>query len=327
VPLDNRVELLRWKKTRYQSGPYLIVEAVTLSGETLVVVGEGISWGEEGLFMAELKEERHARYGQRWRVLRSRPVDLAVLLMSPERDVLKRHLPGTLQILEESGHTAYPLHLLSELLSMPQKTLEEEFSKLPGVKVLYGRVGYEANYLMEQGLISSLKARMIPGLPLKEPEGHTLSERQRQVFQVFQTSRVGVLTGGPGTGKSYTVATFLRSPSLQDRSVALAAPTGKAAKRMEELSGRSALTVHRLLGYYVNEKGEGRFRYHASNPLPHHAVIVDESSMLDLPTFHALVSAVSPCPSSFWWATPTSSPPWAPGSPSGTSSPSCPPSA
>lgn len=311
----DEVEILRWRKTLYQAGPFQVVEATNLSGEPLVAVGENLSWGEEGLFLASLKEERHPRYGRRYRVVRSRPVDVQEVILTAQ-EKLRRHIPGALSLLEEAGHTAFPLHALAHLLGLPQETLARELEKTPGVRVAYGRVGFERNYLLERSLLASLEARKKEGgYPLRPPPKHGLSETQAEIFRVFAKGKVAALTGGPGTGKSYTVAALLKSPSLEGKTVGLAAPTGKAAKRMEELSGEKALTVHRFLGYYVDDKGEERFRHNAHNPVPHHLVIVDEASMLDLPTFHALVDGVSGLSQLLLVGDPNQLPPVGPGEP------------
>ena len=112
-----------------------------------------------------------------------------------------------------------------------------------------------------------------------------------------------VLTGGPGTGKTWTVATVLRALRFEDGRaprVALAAPTGKAAARMNETLEAElvdgtfdpATTIHRLLGSIP--RSSTRFRHDASNPLPHDVVIVDEASMVGLGLMARLVDALSP---------------------------------
>jgi exodeoxyribonuclease V alpha subunit len=115
-----------------------------------------------------------------------------------------------------------------------------------------------------------------------------LSERQREAVRTALTHKVTVLTGGPGTGKTTTVRTVI---DLLDRfrcRYALAAPTGRAAKRLAEMSGRTAKTVHRLLGF---KPGEG-FAYDETNPLDVDMLIVDEASMLDLLLTNHLLKAL-----------------------------------
>lgn len=123
------------------------------------------------------------------------------------------------------------------------------------------------------------------GLPLALPD--TLTAGQRSAVEGLLHARIGVLTGGPGTGKTYTLRTLLSAWHAMGRRTALAAPTGKAAIRMTEATRSPAQTVHRLLEY-----GRDGFARDADNPIPADVVVVDESSMLDAELAAALTSAV-----------------------------------
>ena len=106
-----------------------------------------------------------------------------------------------------------------------------------------------------------------------------------------------VLTGGPGTGKTTTINTMIRFFDSEGMSILLAAPTGRAAKRMTEATGYEAQTIHRLLEVNVNPEEEGSiggFLRNSQNPLEADVLIIDEMSMVDLPLMHALLSAVVP---------------------------------
>ena len=106
-----------------------------------------------------------------------------------------------------------------------------------------------------------------------------------------------VLTGGPGTGKTTTINTMIRFFGSEGMSILLAAPTGRAAKRMTEATGYEAQTIHRLLEVNVNPEEEdsiGGFLRNRQNPLEADVIIIDEMSMVDLPLMHALLSAVVP---------------------------------
>ena len=106
-----------------------------------------------------------------------------------------------------------------------------------------------------------------------------------------------VLTGGPGTGKTTTINTMIRFFESEGMSILLAAPTGRAAKRMTEAAGYEAQTIHRLLEVNVNPEDPdsvGGFARNRQNPLEADVVIIDEMSMVDLPLMHALLSAVVP---------------------------------
>ncbi|MCW2608340.1 MAG: putative ATP-dependent exoDNAse, partial [Frankiales bacterium] len=119
--------------------------------------------------------------------------------------------------------------------------------------------------------------------------GQHLDEAQRTAVAVAMTSGVSVLTGGPGTGKSRTVAALVKLAQARGKTVALAAPTGRAAKRLEELCGSPASTLHRLLGAVGTT---GTFTRGEAWPLDEQVVVVDEASMLDTELAAALVEAV-----------------------------------
>lgn len=123
----------------------------------------------------------------------------------------------------------------------------------------------------------------------REPSSQQLSDEQRAA--VLAATRYGcfVLTGGPGVGKTTTLRVLVRLLQARGRSVALAAPTGKAAKRLGEVVGLEASTVHRLLG-----AGPSGFRHGSRDPLAADVVVVDEASMLDTQLARALVSAIGP---------------------------------
>jgi exodeoxyribonuclease V alpha subunit len=106
---------------------------------------------------------------------------------------------------------------------------------------------------------------------------------------------VSLLTGGPGTGKSRTISAIVALCSKVQASIALAAPTGRAAKRLEELAGSNATTIHRLLGARPRSDSGSRasvFEHDADNPIDADLVVVDEASMLDIELGAALVSAL-----------------------------------
>jgi exodeoxyribonuclease V alpha subunit len=125
---------------------------------------------------------------------------------------------------------------------------------------------------------------------LAERHGLTLAPEQAEAVRAALTQPVSILTGGPGTGKTHclrAVLTLARGKRLRPL---LAAPTGRAAKRMAEATGQPAATLHRLLGL----KPGGAAEYGAENPLPADLVVVDEVSMLDALLANALVRAVAP---------------------------------
>ncbi|MCB5169277.1 ATP-dependent RecD-like DNA helicase [Streptomyces bambusae] len=120
--------------------------------------------------------------------------------------------------------------------------------------------------------------------------GATLAPEQRDAVRLALTSKVAVLTGGPGCGKSFTVRSIVELARAKKAKVVLAAPTGRAAKRLAELTGAEASTVHRLLEL----KPGGDAAYDRDRPLDADLVVVDEASMLDLLLANKLVKAVAP---------------------------------
>ncbi|MPZ17911.1 MAG: ATP-dependent RecD-like DNA helicase [Luteitalea sp.] len=119
----------------------------------------------------------------------------------------------------------------------------------------------------------------------------TLSERQAEAFAAAVRTKVLVITGGPGVGKTTLLRAIVAVLAAKGVRPALAAPTGRAAKRLSEATGLEARTLHRLLE--VNPR-TGRFRRNESNPLEAQHVVVDELSMIDVPLMWSLVRAVSP---------------------------------
>lgn len=119
---------------------------------------------------------------------------------------------------------------------------------------------------------------------------HPLAPRQREAVRLALTHKLCVITGGPGTGKTTTVRALLELLAAKGGSVRLAAPTGRAAKRLAEASGLEARTLHRLLEF---APGEGqRFKRGEDNPLPADLIVVDEVSMVDLLLMNHLAKAV-----------------------------------
>lgn len=176
------------------------------------------------------------------------------------------------------------------------------------------RLYFQRYWLYEQQLATALRDRVNKSsadshatIPVDEKiliqrlADQRLSEQQRQAIAHAIHSPLSIITGGPGTGKTTTIAGLLKIfyHDNPDTRIALAAPTGKAATRIQQaisaginLSSQhvSASTIHRLLGYRPNRVN---FRHHAENPLPYDVVIIDEASMIDLALMSKLVTAVS----------------------------------
>jgi exodeoxyribonuclease V alpha subunit len=120
---------------------------------------------------------------------------------------------------------------------------------------------------------------------------YDLSEGQRAAVRRALEAGAFVLTGGPGTGKTTTLNCLIRLFEARGKRVALCAPTGRAAKRMAEATGREARTVHRMLEYGYRD-GSLDFQRHERNPIDAGVVVVDEASMLDLMLTHRLLRAI-----------------------------------
>ena len=121
--------------------------------------------------------------------------------------------------------------------------------------------------------------------------GMELAEQQHDAILRALRERVSVITGGPGVGKTTIVRALVQILGQKDLKLSLAAPTGRAAKRLEESTGHHASTLHRLLEY---TPGAGRFARDPDNPLEGDMLVVDEASMLDVQLAYSLLRAVPP---------------------------------
>lgn len=143
-----------------------------------------------------------------------------------------------------------------------------------------------ARYLKE--IISTLCREGKVSSPERTPEGMVYDSSQLKAIECAVESKVMVLTGGPGTGKTTTVKGIISAFKSRRMKILLAAPTGRAAKRMSEATDMEARTIHRLLEY----SPAGGFGRDQENPLEGDVLIVDESSMIDILLLYSLVKAV-----------------------------------
>jgi exodeoxyribonuclease V alpha subunit len=160
---------------------------------------------------------------------------------------------------------------------------------------------HRAELALAGGLLRllSTKADRLPGFAdvdwvralawLRDRTGADLAPEQEQAVRLALTSRVAVLTGGPGCGKSFTVKSIITLAAAKRAKIVLAAPTGRAAKRLTELTGHPAATIHRLL--QLRPGGDPSFD--RDNPIDADLLVVDEASMLDLILANKLVKAVA----------------------------------
>jgi len=166
------------------------------------------------------------------------------------------------------------------------------------VPFYYGEVGVAGRL---KRLLEAAEDRLFAFQQFDWPQGFAAVQRQtrirlapeqQQAVRMALTQRVCVLTGGPGTGKTVTVQTVIRLLEAAGLRYALAAPTGRAAKRLSEATGRPAKTVHRLLE--VSGGGSFQFGRNEENPLAVDMLVIDEASMLDLLLTNHLLKAVQP---------------------------------
>lgn len=131
---------------------------------------------------------------------------------------------------------------------------------------------------------------------IEENTGLVLDEMQQTAVMEAARNGITILTGGPGTGKTTTINAMIHFFESEGMDIFLAAPTGRAAKRMTEATGYEAQTIHRLLEVSGNPEEEGKngFQRNEENPLEADAIIIDEMSMVDLPLMYALLGAIIP---------------------------------
>ena len=216
-----------------------------------------------------------------------------------------------------NGHTFLPYRKLVEatriLLEAPGETLEEcldalidrgevEREAVAGQEAVYLPALYEAETFVAEriGGMSGEELRPPSGLDqlinrIQREQGITYAPQQREAVELAAHRQVMLLTGGPGTGKTTCLKGVLALFDAMGLETALAAPTGRAAKRLGELCDTEASTIHRLLETgFDPHSGRLVFTHDAYDPLPADAVIVDETSMVDVTLMAALLNALRP---------------------------------
>lgn len=246
----------------------------------------------------------------------SRAETVAQALPSPP-DKGYRLQAGVLHVMSHNlsnGHTCIPRDKLfapcAELLSTNDDTVDITIDELVGSGRLVSRDinGREFLFLpyiykAEKNAAEHIKQLLkFPpaGRPAPEKEvdrlekqtGIKYGKRQREAIITAVEKGMLILTGGPGTGKTTTLNGILRFFEEDGLKVALAAPTGRAAKRMSEVTGRNAKTIHRLLEVEWDKNDRPQFSRNARNPLEANAVILDELSMVDITLFSSFLEAL-----------------------------------
>ena len=129
---------------------------------------------------------------------------------------------------------------------------------------------------------------------IEKEDGIYLAENQKEAIRQAITNGILVITGGPGTGKTTTINTLIKVFEKLKKKIVLAAPTGRASKRMTEATGKEAKTIHRLLEMGYSDEGEGMlFQRNEDNPLVGDVIIIDEVSMVDIMLMNSLLKAIS----------------------------------
>ena len=180
------------------------------------------------------------------------------------------------------------------------------FREEDGEIIVYGQSFYHKELNAARMLLGAKSNMVIPEEVLnstistiEKKENIFLDELQKEAIRQAARQGVLVITGGPGTGKTTTINAIIKYFEMEGLDLLLAAPTGRAAKRMTEATGYKAQTIHRLLelnGAVSNEGGGSsiHFERNASNPLEADVIIIDEMSMVDLSLMHSLLLAVLP---------------------------------
>lgn len=213
-----------------------------------------------------------------------------------------------------NGHTCLPLDkllptaaaLVSQNQIMIEKGMETLLRRRELVKVdVCGRdYCYLPEYLEAERFIasrvrfmlsadeSSLKDARKKIDALEKRNQISYASLQKQAIEQAVSHKIFILTGGPGTGKTTTINAIIELLEESGSRVALCAPTGRAAKRMSEVTGKDAKTIHRLLEVDFGNPSVVQFKRNEKNPLPYDSVIVDETSMVDIPLMRSLICAL-----------------------------------
>lgn len=217
-----------------------------------------------------------------------------------------------------AGHTYYPMDALIEeagkllgvFIAKPEEILTDLMidrkvmvRDVDGIKAVYLYSVYHTELAIAHRLFA-LKFEDMPDEKtfdkdlhsIEKEENITLESMQREAVRASAGSGIVVITGGPGTGKTTTINTIIRYFERKGMDIMLAAPTGRAAKRMTEATGHEAQTIHRMLelsGILSDEISNASFERNETNPLETDVVIIDEMSMVDIFLMNSLLKAIA----------------------------------
>ena len=205
----------------------------------------------------------------------------------------KKIIPVAAALLEsDESRIEYICDKMIENIKLRSKTVEDDdFLVLPeyysAEEYIAARLFAAKNYINSSNCIDDLEIDYV-----ENKLGIKFEKLQREAITNSFNNGVFVLTGGPGTGKTTTLNAIIRLFEQHNAVIQLAAPTGRAAKRMTELTGKEAKTIHRLLEVEWTGDGKQSFARNEKNPLECDVIIVDETSMLDTLLFESLLHAL-----------------------------------
>ncbi len=263
-------------------------------------------------------------------------IDLGVSGEDPKR--VEAGLLFELRYNLTAGHSFLPEDKLiaatAQLLSVEPGTIERGLDRLleaqravreqlAGIQVIYLPELHEAECFIQQRLLQGAELKFPKERGLKKMllqaqlySGLEYSDQQAQALEAAATTGVLLVTGGPGTGKTTILRGVLSLFDQMGLKTLLAAPTGRAAQRLTEVTGQEASTIHRLLEAGIDpSSGKMVFARDESNPLKADAIIVDEMSMVDVLLLHDLLRAVKPNTRLIFVGDPDQLPPVGPGAP------------
>lgn len=242
-----------------------------------------------------------------------------IAISIPEKpDESFRIMAGVIHVIKHNlanGHTCVPRDKLfepcNELLGANKESIEASIESLIGQKQLITKKieGRDFIFIPNMYFAESRAANVIKFMlkfppagretlqkdisKIEQQENIKYESKQRLAIETAVEKGLLILTGGPGTGKTTAINGILKIFEMDGLNVALTAPTGRAAKRMSDVTGREAKTIHRLLEVEWDNNDRPVFNRCQSNPLEANAVIVDELSMVDVSLFSSLLSALA----------------------------------